>query len=156
MSRSLSAPAANSASTSKPQALVLNRYAIQTREENLDGPLAAKEGLIAEICSKHNCNVLSLQETHRGSQSRRPKVKGMSCIVERYHDQFGSALFVKEGTYVESTYVNDTNNIKILSEDLGNIVITSVCKPPNVSFKFSPLYQPHKNRVVLGDFNSTL
>ena len=35
-----------------------------------------------------------------------------------------------------------------------SIVITSVYKPPATPFKLPPLLQPHKNRIVIGHFNS--
>ena len=71
---------------------------------NVEGLSVAKEDFIAKICFKHKCSVLCLQETPSGPQSRRPRVNGMTCIVELPHDQHGSAIFVKEGTTVESTY----------------------------------------------------
>ena len=121
---------------------------------NIEGLSAAKEDLIAKMCFKHKCSVLCLQETHSGPQSHRPKVNGMTCIAELPHDKYGSAIFVKEGTTVESIHTDDQNNIETLSVDFGSIVITSVYKPPATPFKFPPLLQPHKNRIVIGDFNS--
>ena len=81
-------------------------------------------------------------------------MNGMTCIAELPHDRYGSAIFVKEGTTVESIHTDDENNIKTLSVDLGSIVITSVYKPPATPFKLPPLLQSHKNRIVIGDFNS--
>ena len=121
---------------------------------SIEGLSAAKEDLIAKMCFKYKCSVLCLQETHWGPQSYRPKVNGMICIAELPHDKYGSAIFVKEGTTVESIYTDDQNNIETLSVDLGSIVITSVYKPPATPFKLQPLFKPHKNRIVIGDFNS--
>ena len=81
-------------------------------------------------------------------------MNGMTCIAELQHDKYGSAIFVKEETTVESIHTDDQNNIETLSVDLGSIVITSVYKPPTTPFKLPPLLQPHKNRIVIGDFNS--
>ena len=131
---------------SKPSMTVISR--------NVEGLLAAKEDLIAKMCFKHKCSVFCLQETHRGPQSHRPKMNGMICIVELPHDQYRSAIFVKEGTTVKSIHTDDQNNIETLSVDLGSIVITSVYKPPATPFKLPALLQPHKNRIVFGDFNS--
>ena len=121
---------------------------------NIEGLSAAKD-LIAKMCFKHKCSVLCLQETtHRGSQSHWPKVNGMTCVAELPHNKYGSAIFAKEETTVESIHTDDQNNIETLFVDLGSIVITSVYKPPATPFKLSPLLQPHKNRIVIGDFNS--
>ena len=161
---------------------------------NVEGLSAAKEDLIAEVCFKHKCSVLCLQEIQCRPQSHRSKGNGMTCIVEFPHDQYGNAIFVKEGTTVESIHTDDHNNIKTFSVNFGSIVITSVYKPPaifvkegttvesihtddhnniktfSVNFgsivissvykppatpiKLPPLFQPHKNRIVIGDFNS--
>ena len=121
---------------------------------NIEGLLAAKEDLIVKMCFKHKFSVLCLQETHCGPQSYQPKVNGMTCIAELLHDKYGSAIFVKEETTVESIHTDDQNNIETLSVDLESIVITSVCKPPATPFKLSPLFKSRKNRIVIGDFNS--
>ena len=123
---------------------------------NIEGLSAAKEDLIAKMCFKHKCSVLCLQETHRGPQSHWSKVNGMTCIAELPHDKYGSAIFVKEETTVESIHTDDQNNIETLSVDLGSIVVTSVYKPPATPFKLPPLLLPHKNRIVIGDFNSII
>ena len=81
-------------------------------------------------------------------------MNGMTCTVKIPHDQYRSAIFVKEGTTVESIHTDDQNNIEILSVNLGSIIITSVYKLPATPFKLPPLFQPHKNRIVIGDFNS--
>ena len=101
---------------SKPSATVISL--------NVEGLSAAKEDLIAKMCFKHKCSVLCLQETHCGPQSYRPRVNGMTCIAELPHDKYGSAIFVKGGTTVESIHTEDQNHIETLSVDLGSIVIT--------------------------------
>ena len=121
---------------------------------NIEGLSAAKEDLIAKMCFKHKCSVLCLQETRCGPQSYRPRVNGMTCIAELPHDKYGSAIFVKEETTGESIHTDDQNNIETLSVDLGSIVITSVYKPPETPFKLPPLFKSHKNRIVIGYFNS--
>ena len=121
---------------------------------NIEGLSAAKEDLIAKMCFKRKCSVLCLQETHRRPQSHRLKVSGITCVAELPRDKYGSAIFVKEGTTVESIHTDDQNNIKTLSVGLGSIVMTSVYKPPATPFKLPPLLQPHKNRIVIG-YNST-
>ena len=55
---------------------------------------------------------------------------------------------------MELIHTDDQNNIETFSVDLGSTVITSVYKPPASPFKFPPPLQPHKNRMVIGNFNS--
>ena len=92
---------------------------------NVEGLSAAKEDFIAKMCFKHKCSVLCLQETHHEPQSHRPRVNEMICIVELPHHRYGSTIFVKEGTTVESIHTYDQNNIETLSVDIGSIVVVS-------------------------------
>lgn len=115
-----------------------------------------KEDLVANICKEIQCDVLCLQETHRGPQSTRPKVEGMTMAIERPHDKYGSAIFVRTGTVIEATSACDSQDIEILSVELKGAVVTSVYKPPAIPFTFldPPAIPQNKPKVVIGDFNS--
>ena len=84
-----------------------------------------------------HCDVLYLQETHRGSKNNRPRIQGMVLAAERPHRQYGSAIFVKIGSVIEATSISEERNIEVLTVELSRIVITSVYKPPAEYFSFT-------------------
>ena len=91
-----------------------------------------------------------------GQLAIRPSIPGMELAIERPHPQYGSAIFVTSGTIVNTTSLNDINNIDILRVDLNGISVTSVYKPPGERFSF---HQPltavgDQQQLIIGDFNS--
>ena len=123
---------------------------------NTEGFSTTKQQILAELCSNLHCDVLCLQETHRGSDNNRPSIPGMVLAIERPHRQYGSAIFVKASLVMEATSVSEDDNIEVLTVELSNVVITSVYKPPTVDFKFpnsAPLAH-NKPQIIIGDFNS--
>jgi len=54
--------------------------------------------------------MLCIQETHRGPIQDRPRIPGMTLVIESPHEKYGSAIFVKAGTSAESTL--NSNNIE--------------------------------------------
>ena len=116
---------------------------------NTEGFSTAKQQILAELCSNLHCDVLCLQETHRGSDNNRPSIPGMVLAIERPHRQYGSAI-------MEATSVSEDDNIEVLTIELSNVVIMSVYKPPTVDFKYpnsAPLAH-NKPQIIIGDFNS--
>ena len=85
---------------------------ISANAEDFSGESAE---ILSEVCSNNNCLILLLQETHRGPTRNRPKITGMNLIVERPHDQYGSAIFIKPGINLSTTSTSSNNNIEILS-----------------------------------------
>ena len=123
---------------------------------NVEGSSTAKQNILAELCSNLHCDVLCLQETHRGSDNNRLSIPGMVLATERPHLQYGSAIFVKASSVIEATSVSDDDNIEVLTVELSSVVVTSVYKPPAVNFKF-PYSVPqvhNKPQIIIGDFNS--
>lgn len=123
---------------------------------NIEGLSACKEQLLEDICLKRNCDVLCLQETHRDSSLRRPKINGMRLVAERPHRQYGSAIFAKPNLQVQSCGVSDINNIEVLTMELSDCTITSVYKPPATEFLGANVNNFNKNKInlIVGDFNS--
>lgn len=120
---------------------------------NVEGLSTPKEHLLANICKTTKCDVLCLQETHRGPNNNRPKICGMTLAIERSHKKHGSVLFVKTGTVIQSTSLSDDNNTEVLTVELSGVGIQSVYKPPGSPF-LMPTLQATKPHIVIGDFNS--
>lgn len=122
---------------------------------NIEGLSDNKESLLSDLASKSKCDVMILQETHRGETRRRPRIQGMSLLLERPHDQYGSAIFCKPEISIQSVALTCDNDIEILCIELQSCTITSVYKPPRETFAFSePTNFKNKNsRIVIGDFN---
>ena len=70
---------------------------------NTKGFSREKADILSSLCRVNNCAVLLLQETHRGPTRNQSKIPGMNLIVERPHDQYGSAIYVKPGLDVNNT-----------------------------------------------------
>ena len=123
---------------------------------NIEGLSSPKRDLIAKLCCEHNCQVLCLQETHRGPNNNRPTITGMKMAIERPHDKYGRAIYVKPDLVITSTSLTENNDIEILTVNVGSITITSVYKPPTRQFQFdNPDSLDYNNtNVVIGDFNS--
>ena len=71
---------------------------------NTEGFSREKADILSSLCRINNCVFLLLQETHRGPTRNRPKIPGMNLIVERPHDQYGSAIYVKPGLDVNTQH----------------------------------------------------
>ncbi|CAH1258394.1 Hypp2004 [Branchiostoma lanceolatum] len=121
---------------------------------NTEGLTGAKQDLLAELCVINNCDILCLQETHRGPTRSRPRINGMTLIVERPHDQYGSAILARDGLNADKFSLSDMNNIEVLSIDLLGIRVSSVCKPPAETFSLPKEATDGKLNIVIGDFNS--
>lgn len=52
------------------------------------------EDILYEYCVRFECNVTSLQETHRGLIQRRPKINGMKTVIERPYEKYDCAIFM--------------------------------------------------------------
>ena len=62
---------------------------------NVEGLSATKEELVAKLCKEYQCDILCLQETHRGPKNPRPRVEGMTALIERPHEKYGSIMLAK-------------------------------------------------------------
>ena len=103
---------------------------------NIEAMSAAKQQPPAELCEKQKCDVLCVQETHRGLKAILPNIRGMSLVAEIPHEQYGSAIFVRNNCICDSTSTSNTNNVEIIQAQLNKLTVTSVYKPPNEQFSF--------------------
>ncbi|KAI5742625.1 hypothetical protein M8J77_009365 [Diaphorina citri] len=122
---------------------------------NIEGISSDKEELLADLCYENKCDILVLQETHRGISNHRPKIQGMTLILERPHEKYGSAIFIKPDLIINSTDLTCNNDIEILTIETQSCTITSVYKPPTTAFNFiEPTnFRNQNTQIVLGDFN---
>ena len=95
-----------------------------------------------------------MQETHRGPGAVRPRVPGMNLVAEIAHEQYGSALFIRDSCTCESTSTSTTDNIEIIQATLNGVSINSYYKPPNQAFDFRSSTTDTPLQVIIGDFNS--
>lgn len=121
---------------------------------NVEGLSSVKQEIISDLCKTNNCSVLCLQETHRGLDKNRPRIRGMKLLVERPHDQYGSALFIRDDIQYSDSWYTDTDDIEILSVTIENVTISSIYKPPNVKFQYDDNHAAAKIKITVGDFNS--
>ena len=96
---------------------------------------------------------MCLQETHRSINLPRPKIAGVSLVVERPH-KYGSAILIRNGLKVKKIYERVQGTVEIIPIVMSEIVLHSVNKPPNDPFEFPALGHRHLPHIVIGDFNS--
>ncbi|XP_047989047.1 uncharacterized protein LOC125228503 [Leguminivora glycinivorella] len=123
---------------------------------NIEGISAEKEYILSDMCMYNKCDILCMQETHRGPDNCRPTIEGMVLIAEIQHRQYGSALFARPGISIKSAHKTHVNNIEVITVELCSCTVTSLYKPPNEVFQFhKPLnFENQPVQLVLGDFNS--
>ena len=118
--------------------------------------LASKrEELLANISMDNECDILCIQETHRGLINIRPRVPEMALAIERSHEKYESAIteVVREGLIEVSTSLSTQNNIEFLRTSLYGPTIAYMYKPTAEPYCVEqlPTNQP---RIVIGDFIS--
>ena len=120
----------------------------------IEGLSSAKQQILVELCANHKCDMLCMQETHRGPGAVRPRVPGMNLVVEIAHGQYGSALFIHYSCTCEYTYTSSTDNIEIIQSTLNGVAVNSYYRPPNQAFDFRGSTTDTPLQMIIGDFNS--
>ena len=129
-----------------------SRTALKIISANVEGLSLFKEQLLATIFQNQNYDILCLLESHRGTNSKRSRVHCLTIAAERRHSKYGSAIFVKTGTIIESTSVTGVGNVEVLELELKGVTAISGYKPPVGAFRMHTL-KTSKPQVVVGNFN---
>ena len=95
-----------------------------------------------------------MQETHSGPGAVRPRVPGMNLAAEIAHEQYGSALFIRDSCTCESTSRSSTVNIEIIQATLNGVSVKSYYKPPNQALDFRSSTTDTPLQGIIGDVNS--
>ena len=118
---------------------------------NIEGLSSANQQILAKLCAYHNCDVLCMHENHRGPGALRP---GIHLVAEIAHEQYGSALFIRDSCTCESTSTSITDNIELIQATLNGVSVNSYYKPPNQAFDFRSSTTYTHLQVIICDFNS--
>ena len=121
---------------------------------NIEGLTAVKASILSEICKRECCHCLCLQETHRSNNLPRPKIAGMSLVVERPHNKYDNPILIRNGLKVNKIYERVKGTVEIITIVMSGVVVHSVYKPPNDSFELPALGHTNLPHIVIGDFNS--
>ena len=106
------------------------------------------------MCQRERCHCLCLQETHRGADSFRSQMDGMSLVAESPHKKYGSAVLIRDDLKVEKISVKTLGTVELLTIVMPGVVVHSVYKPPNDQFELPALGHRNLLHIVIGDFNS--
>ena len=116
---------------------------------NIEGLTAVKASILSEMCKRECCHCLCLQETHRSTNHLRPKIAGMSLVVERPHNKYGSAILIRNDLKVKKIYERDQGTVEIITIVMPGVVVHSVYKPPNDPFELPALSHRNLPHIVI-------
>ena len=121
---------------------------------NIEILSSVKQQILAELYANHKCDVLCMQETHRGPGAGRPRVPGMNLVAEITHEQYGSAVLTRDSCTCESTSTSSIDNIETIKATLNGVSVNSYYKSPNQAFDFRSSSTDTTLQVIIGEFNS--
>ena len=108
---------------------------------NIEGLTAVKDSILSEICYKREyCHCLCLQETHRSTNLPRPKMAGISLVVERPHNKYGSAILIRNDLKVKKIYEMGTKRIQPARGWCATVGVTVLIVS---TYPASPEARPH-------------
>ena len=118
---------------------------------NIEGLTAAKASILSEMCKRERCHCLCLQETHRSTNLPRQKIAGMSLVVERPYNKYGSAILIRNDLKVKKIYERVQGTVEIITIVMPGVVVHSVY---NNQFELPALGHRNLSHIVIGDFDS--
>ena len=68
-----------------------------------------------------------------------PRISGMTLVAEGPHDNYGSALFIRDDLKVKSISATAVNHVEVITAERPDVVVHSVFKPPSEQFVLPPL-----------------
>ena len=98
--------------------------------------------------------VLSLSVSPRNTPIHQSPKGGMSLVVERPHNKYGSAILIQKDLKVKKIYERFQGTVELITIVMPGIVVHSVYKPPNDPFELPALGHRNLPHIVIGDFNS--
>ena len=108
---------------------------------NIKRLTAAKASMLSVMCKDKHCQCLCLQETHRSQTQARPRIPGMSLVVEPLHNKYESAVFIRDDLKAKGISIREEVDVELITINLCNAIMQSVYKPPNNQFLLPPLQQ---------------
>ena len=93
---------------------------------NIEGFTAVKASILSEMCKRECCHCMCLQETHRSINLPRPKIAGMSLVVERPHNTYGSAILIRNDLKVKKIHERVQGTVEIITIVMLGVVVLSV------------------------------
>ena len=92
-----------------------------------------------------------MQETHRGPGAIRHSVPGMYLVAEIAHEQYGSALVIRDSCTCASTCTSSSDNIEIIQATLNGVSVNSYHNPHNQAFDFRNSTTDTPLQMIIGD-----
>ena len=123
---------------------------------NIEGRTAVKASILSEMCKRECCHCLCLQETHRSTNLPRPKIAGMSLVVECPHNKYGSAILIQNDLKMKKINERVQGTVEIITIVMSGIIIHSVYKPPNDLFELPALVYSNLPHIVIRDFTAII
>ena len=78
-----------------------------------------------------------------------PKIAGMSLVVERPHNKYGSAILIQNDLKVKKIYERVQETVEIITIENPGVVVHSVYKPPNDPFELPALVHGNLPHIVI-------
>ena len=108
--------------------------ALNVISANIECLTAVKASILSEMCKRECCHCMCLQETHRSTNLPRPKIAGMSLVVERPYNKYDNPILIRNDLKVKKIYERVQVTVEIISIVMSGVVVHSVYKPPNDLF----------------------
>ena len=115
---------------------------------------ASKASILSEMWKIECGHCLCLQETHRPTNLSKPKIAGMSLVAERPHNNYDSAILIRDDLKVENVYERVQGTVELITIVMLGVVVPSVYEPPNDQFALPALCHRDLPHIVIRNFNS--